>query len=80
MQCPVCSHQAQNITPATLEGVVVSCENCGAYRISGGAYHDLIRLKLESRAAALESAKVASRYGWPIIDGSCVQVSERVRP
>jgi hypothetical protein len=74
MQCPVCSRQARNLTPATLDGVVVGCDHCGRYRISGGAYHGLMRLQLEKRSAALESAKVASRHGWPIIDGSCVRV------
>jgi hypothetical protein len=74
MQCPVCSRQAQNLTPATLDGVVVGCDHCGGYRISGGAYHGLMRLQLEKRMAALETAKVASRYGWPIIDGSCMRV------
>ena len=74
MQCPVCAHQAENITPATMEGVVVSCESCGAYRISGGAYYELMRLQLERRGAALENARRTSRHGWPIIDGSCVRV------
>lgn len=67
MQCPVCSHQAQNITPDTMEGVVVSCESCGAYRIFGGAYYALMRLQLERRGAALENAKRSARHGWPIL-------------
>jgi hypothetical protein len=74
MQCPVCSREAQNPTPATLDGVVVGCAECGRYRISGGAYHDLTKLQLERRAAALVAARLASRHGWPMIDGSCVRV------
>ena len=74
MLCPVCSHKAQNITPATMEGVVISCENCGGYRISGGAYHELMRLQLERRGAALESARRVSPHGWPMIDSACVRV------
>jgi hypothetical protein len=74
MQCPVCSCQAQNLTPNTFEDVIVGCEKCGGYRISGGAYHELMRLQLERRGAALETARRASRHGWPMIDSSCVRV------
>jgi hypothetical protein len=74
MQCPVCSRPAQNLTPATLEGVVIGCENCGSYRISGVAYHELMRLELERRGAALETARRVSLHGWPMIDSSCVRV------
>ena len=74
MQCPVCSRQAKNLTPNTFRDVMVGCDKCGGYRIAGGAYHELMRLELESRAAALETAKLASRHGWPIIDRSCVRV------
>ena len=73
MQCPVCSQQAQNLTPNTLEGVVVGCDHCGDYRISGGAFNELMALQLEKRVAALAVAKVASRHGWPMINSACVR-------
>ena len=67
MLCPVCSSKAQNLTPNTLDGVVVGCTQCGDYRISGGAFHDLMRLEQGKRAALLDAAKRASRHGWPLI-------------
>jgi hypothetical protein len=67
MQCPVCSRQAENLTPSTLEGVVVGCDHCGQYRIAGSALHDLMRLQLDKRGAALTAAKLASPHGWPMI-------------
>ena len=78
MQCPVCSHQAKNLTPETFRDVMVGCDNCGHYRISGGAYHGLMRLELGRRAAALASAKLGSRHGWPMIDASCVKAGTNV--
>lgn len=67
MQCPVCQGHAENLTPNTMEGVVVGCAQCGDYRISGVAFHDFMRLQTEKRAAALQAAKVTSRNGWPMI-------------
>ena len=67
MQCPVCSGKAQNLTPNTMEGVVVGCTDCGNYRISGVAYYDFMRLQVDGRAAALAAAKQVSRSGWPTI-------------
>jgi hypothetical protein len=72
MQCPVCSQKCENLTPATLEGVVVGCGNCGVYRISGHAYDPLMRLEPARRAGALAAAKLVSRHGWPMIDAACV--------
>ena len=72
MQCPICARQAENLTPNTLEGVVVGCRHCGAYRISGTSFHDLMSLRPEKRIAALEMAKVACRHGWPMINGACI--------
>jgi hypothetical protein len=67
MQCPVCRGQAQNLTPVTLDGVVVGCERCGDYRVAGDALHPLMGLAPEKRAAVLEAAKAASQAGWPIV-------------
>ena len=72
MQCPVCYQQAENLTPNTLDGVVVGCSNCGDYRISGAAYLDLSRLDRGQRHAALKVAKAGNRAGWPIISPSCI--------
>jgi hypothetical protein len=73
MQCPVCRGQAENLTPNTLDGVVVGCGQCGDYRISGSAFHDLMRLQLEKRVAVLEAARLSSRSGWPIISPDAVR-------
>jgi hypothetical protein len=73
MQCPVCSRQAENLTPNTLDGVVVGCEHCGDYRISGGAFHEFMTLQSERRTAALEAAKLGSQGGWPLISSGCVR-------
>jgi hypothetical protein len=67
MQCPVCRGQAENLTPNTLDGVVVSCGTCGDYRISGVAFYAFTRLQDEKRAAALAAAKTSTRSGWPTI-------------
>ena len=67
MQCPVCLSQARNLTPLTLEGVVVGCDRCGDYRVAGDALHPLMGLTLEKRVSALEAAKAASQAGWPIV-------------
>jgi len=76
MQCPVCARNAQNLTPNTLDGVVVGCETCGSYRVAGGALHGLMQLDAEARVAALQSAKLAAQYGWPLIDSACVRVRQ----
>ncbi len=73
MQCPVCGSQAENLTPNTLDGVVVGCQRCGHYRISGSAFHDFARLQSDKRVAALEAAKLTSRGGWPMISASCIR-------
>jgi hypothetical protein len=67
MQCPVCSRPAENLTPNTLDGVVVGCDQCGSYRITGGAFHAFVGLELKQRLAALEAAKLVSRGGWPLV-------------
>lgn len=72
MQCPVCFGPAQNLTPNTMDGVVVGCTQCGDYRITGVAFHDFMRLQNEKRAAALQAAKLASHSGWPMISTSAI--------
>ena len=67
MQCPVCSCQARNLTPNTLDGVVVGCDRCGDYRVAGDALHALMGLAPEKRVQVLEAAKAASRAGWPYV-------------
>jgi hypothetical protein len=67
MQCPVCAGNAENLTPNTLDGVVVGCGQCGDYRISGGAFYGLMRLEQPRRAAVLAAAKRVSPVGWPMI-------------
>ncbi len=79
MQCPVCRAQAENLTPNTLEGVIVGCAQCGSYRISGVAFHDFMRLQGEQRLAALAQARLASTSGWPII-GTTAVTSSRAPP
>jgi hypothetical protein len=74
MQCPVCASQARNLTPNTLDGVVVGCDQCGEYRIAGGAFHELTTLKPDGRVAALAAAKLASQAGWPLINSSCLRI------
>jgi hypothetical protein len=75
MQCPICSKEARNLTPNTLDGVVVGCDQCGDYRIAGSAFYELTKLKPDRRAAALVAAKLASRAGWPMINTSCIEAS-----
>jgi hypothetical protein len=72
MQCPVCRGEARNITPNTMDGVVVGCAQCGDYRIAGVAFHDFMRLQDEKRAAALQAAKLSSHSGWPMINAAAV--------
>lgn len=72
MQCPVCRGEARNITPNTMDGVVVGCAQCGDYRITGVAFHDFMRLQDEKRAAALQAAKLSSQSGWPMISATAL--------
>src|SRR5262245_46946512 len=74
MQCPVCEARARNLTPNTLDGVVVGCDQCGDYRISGAAFYEFTMLKPDRRVAALATAKLASRAGWPLINSRCIQI------
>lgn len=73
MQCPVCSRPAENLTPNTLDGVVVGCDHCGSYMIQGGAFHEFVGLEMSKRLAALEGAKLASRGGWPLVSASSIR-------
>lgn len=68
MQCPICSREAQNLTPNTLPNVVLGCTDCGEYRISGEAYAHFAGLAPTLRAEALTRAKRATRHGLPMID------------
>jgi ribosomal protein L37AE/L43A len=72
MQCPICSAEAQNRTPATLPGIVLACGSCGEYRIAGAAYEHLAKLSSDRRALALDHAKRASKHGLPMIDLAAV--------
>ena len=72
MQCPVCRGEARNITPNTMDGVVVGCARCGDYRITGVAFHDFMRLQDEKRAAALQAAKLATHSGWAMISAAAM--------
>jgi hypothetical protein len=73
MQCPVCASQAKNLTPNTLDGVVIGCAHCGEYRIAGGAFYALTALKPDRRVEALAAAKRGSQAGWPTINRSCIR-------
>ncbi len=75
MQCPVCLEKAENLTPNTMEGVVIGCSQCGDYRISGVAFHGFMRLQTDQRRAALADARQAAKHGWPVI----AQVSPGMR-
>lgn len=68
MQCPVCSRQAENLTPTTLSAIVLACSECGDYRIAADAYHGLAQLDAARRALVLHHAKRASLHGLPMID------------
>jgi hypothetical protein len=72
MQCPVCHGQAQNLTPNTMDGVVIGCDLCGDYRIAGSAFHDFMRLQTEKRVAVLQAVKSTSRSGWPMISATAI--------
>jgi hypothetical protein len=73
MQCPVCARPAENLTPNTLDGVVVGCGHCGRYRIHGGTFHAFVSLELSQRLAALETAKLCSQGGWPLVNNRCLR-------
>lgn len=76
MQCPICSQEARNLTPNTLDGVVVGCDRCGDYRIAGSAFYELTTLRPDRRAAVLAAAKLASHSGWPMINASRIKSSK----
>ncbi len=64
--------KAENLTPNTLDGVVVGCGACGPYRVAGNALYELMHLQRDRRIAALEAAKRGARGGWPMINASCL--------
>ncbi len=72
MQCPVCLEKAENLTPNTLQGVVVGCKQCGDYRISAVAFHGFMRLEADEKRAALAAARSTATYGWPMIGSAAV--------
>ena len=74
MQCPVCASQAKNLTPNTLDGVVIGCDRCGDYRIAGGTFYALTALQPGRRVEALAAAKRGSQAGWPMINNSCIRM------
>jgi hypothetical protein len=78
MQCPVCRGQARNLTPNTLDGVVIGCDRCGDYRVAGDALHALMSLAPEQRAAVLEAAKAACQAGWPYVMARSVRSAARL--
>jgi hypothetical protein len=79
MQCPVCASHAKNLTPNTMDGVVVGCDHCGDYQIAGGAFNDLLALTPEQRFAALTAAKREPQHGgWPTINKSCISFDSSV--
>jgi len=67
MQCPVCLERAENLTPNTMEGVVVGCSRCGDYRISGVAFAGFMQLQAEQRRAVLADARQTAKHGRPVI-------------
>ena len=73
MQCPVCSRPAENLTPNTLDGVVVGCTHCGSYMIDGGAFHEFVGLEMRDRLRALEAARLGSRGGWPQVSANAIR-------
>lgn len=74
MQCPVCSGKAENLTPNTMEGVVIGCTECGDYRISGGVFYAFTRLQADQRRAALADARQTARHGWPVIGNATLSL------
>lgn len=80
MECPICAAQAENLTPNTLDGVVVSCGRCGPYRISGAAFYELTTLNSDGRVAALAAARVGTRGGWPTISPQAISCAVRGLP
>ena len=72
MQCPVCCTPANNLTPATYDGVVVGCRSCGEYQVTATVFNKLLRLNVEARTDALERAKRLTVVGArPTISTSC---------
>jgi hypothetical protein len=67
LQCPVCLEKAENLTPNTLQGVVVGCKQCGDYRISAVAFAGFMRLEADQKRAALAAARSSATHGWPMI-------------
>jgi hypothetical protein len=72
MQCPVCAAQAKNLTPATYDGVVVSCPTCGDYQVTGTVFNKLLKLAPEYRTDVLQRAKARACLGArPTISTTC---------
>ena len=74
MQCPVCSGKAENLTPNTMEGVVVGCTNAATTGSRAGVFYAFTRLQADQRRAALADARQTARHGWPVIGSASLSL------
>ena len=68
--CPVCEDPASNLTPPHFDGVIIRCDKCRDFEISGMAFGKLQELDLLERIDVLRKAqKLAEPGARPTITG-----------
>jgi hypothetical protein len=69
MQCPICGAAAKHVAE-NAEGLAVACPRCGDYQVAEDCLNALLRLDLEDRTAALETARRCAAPGTTAIISS----------
>jgi len=70
--CPVCEDPASNRTPPDFDGLIIRCDKCRDFEISGTALGKLQELDLLERNDVLRKAQqLAAPGGRPTITTTC---------
>jgi hypothetical protein len=70
--CPVCEDPARNRTPADFDGLIIRCDKCRDFDVSGTALGKLQKLDLVDRIDVLRKAQELAAPGVrPAITYAC---------
>ena len=70
--CPVCEDPASNRTPPDFDGLIIRCDKCRDFEISGTALGQLQKLDLLERIDVLRKAqRFAAPGARPTITTTC---------
>jgi hypothetical protein len=63
IKCPLCGDAASNRTPAGFDGLVIRCNGCRDYDVSGPALEKLQGLRVSERLEVLREARELASIG-----------------